>query len=109
MGGGLTLVGSQLKVSFTQPLATASAVAGAFAANEFIDGQGWKPFTLGTISYTAGSTSATLDLDRAPAGQCLRLTVFGAGPTPLLGATLIPAGALTPESDGRNLSSTLIL
>lgn len=108
VGGGLTLVGKQLNVKFTQPLAAASMVAGAFAANEFIDGQGWKPFTIGSIGYAPGSTSATLELDRAPTGPRLRLSVFGAGPTPLLGATFIPAGALTPESDGRNLSSTLI-
>jgi hypothetical protein len=107
--GALALTGKQLSANFTQPLAAGTVTGAAFAVNEFVDGVGWKGFNLSTIAYTPGSTSLTFTLDRAPTGKRLRLTVIGAGPTPLLGATFIPAGALSPESDGRNLSTTLSL
>lgn len=107
--GGLALAGSLLTATFTQPLAAPTATAQAFLVNEFVDVEGWKPFSLAGVSVGAGAGSAVLDLGRVPVGSRLRLTVVGAGPTPLLGASLIPAGALTPESDGRNLSTTLTL
>lgn len=106
---GLQLTGQQLTVTFTQALSAPTATAAVFTVNEFVEAQGWKPFSLASVGYTAGQLSVQLDLGRAPVGTRLRLTVTGSGPTPLLGATLIPAGALTPESDGRNLSTTLIL
>ncbi len=105
--GGLVLAGQQLSVAFTQPLA-APTVAAALAVTEFVDAQGWKRFTP-TVSCTAGATAVQIDLGRAPVGSRLRLTVVGTGATPLLGANLVPAGALDPESDGRDLSTTLKL
>lgn len=105
---GLVLAGTQLTATFTQPLAAASVTASAFAVHEFVAASGWQAFTA-TPGYSAGSLAVTFTLDRAPAGKRLRLTVYGNGPTPLLGAALVPAGALTPESDGRTLSTTLAL
>ena len=78
------------------------------AVTEFVDAQGWQSFTP-TVSYPAGGTAVQIDLGRAPVGSRLRLTVVGTGPTPLLGANLVPAGALDLESDGRDLSTTLKL
>lgn len=106
---GLALAAQTLTVRFTQALAAPTATAAVFSVNEFVPAQGWKPFSLASVNYTAGELGVQLDLGRVPVGSRLRLTVVGAGPTPLLGATLIPAGALTPESDGRNLSTTLTL
>jgi hypothetical protein len=104
---GLGLTGQTLSVTFTQPLAASSVTSSVLLVNEFIAGTGWRSMAV-QPSY-AGGTSLSVTLDREPTGQRLRLTVVGSGPTPLLGATLIPAGALSPEGDGRTLSTTLSL
>lgn len=104
---GLSLSGSTLSVTFSQPLAASSVSSGVLLVNEFVAGTGWRPFVV--TASDAGGTVLTLALDHAPNGQRLRLTVVGSGPTPLLGANLIPAGAFSPESDGRTLSTTLSL
>lgn len=105
---GLELDGGKLHVTFSQPLAASSVSDSVLLVTEFLSGSGWKPIAA-KPAYAAGGNTLTLELAQPPTGERLRLTVVGGGPTPLLGATLIPAGALTPESDGRTLSTTLSL
>ncbi|MDB5861524.1 MAG: hypothetical protein JWQ76_5213 [Ramlibacter sp.] len=103
------LVGQTVTLVFSQPLA-APSVLSAFTAAEFDATQGWKPFTLAPPVYDgsdAARPEVTLTLDRAPTGKLLRITVAGTGSAPLLGATFIPAGAVTPMGEGRNLSTTI--
>ncbi|MBQ0957489.1 hypothetical protein KAK06_00830 [Ideonella sp. 4Y11] len=108
---GPTLIGQDLQLVFTQALAPAS-LDGAFQVSEFDPTTGWQAFTLAAPLYDeaapAGPT-VTLGLDRLPTGALLRATVIGSGPQPLLGATLIPAGALGPDGQGRDLSTTITL
>jgi hypothetical protein len=37
----------------------------------------------------------------------IRVTVRGSGPTPLLGANLLPAGAPSPDQDGLDISNQI--
>lgn len=107
---GATLDGNTVVLAFTQPLAPASVAPAAFAVAEFIEASGWQPFTLGPPAYDSSNPLrplVRLPLDRSPTGARLRITVAGNGPSPLLGAQLIPAGALSPDSDGRSLSTTI--
>lgn len=108
--GGATLTGSTLDLVFSQPLAAASVTADAFAVSEFIDATGWKPFTAAAPTYDEtypAEPTVTLVLDRAPTGRLVRATVVGTGSTPLLGAQLIPAGAVHPDSEGRTLTTSI--
>lgn len=100
-----TIGAQEVVLRFDRAIAQTSATAAAFAATEFDVASGWKVFavTIGTVT----DTTVTLKLDRAPAGQRLRVTAFGRGATPLLGADLIPAGAPTPDADGTDQSLTL--
>lgn len=110
VNGGATLNGSQVDLVFSQPLAATSVTAAAFSAAEFVTASGWQPFTLAAPVYDESDPAkpiVQLTLDRAPTGELVRITVAGSGPTPLLGATFIPAGAVTPTGDGRTLSTTI--
>lgn len=110
VANGATLAGSDVTLVFSQRLAAASVQAEAFAASEFIDDSGWQSFSLAAPVYDETDPAlptVTLTLDRAPVGSRLRITVVGDGSTPLLGAKLIPAGALHPDSDGRTLTTTI--
>lgn len=106
---GASIGGSTLTLVFNQALAAASVTSAAFAVSEFDATQGWQTFTIGA-AYDESNPAApavTLALDRAPTGQRVRITVIGTGNTPLLGRNFFPAGALHPDSDGRNLTTTL--
>jgi hypothetical protein len=107
---GATLTGSTLALVFSQALAPASVTADAFAVSEFIDATGWKPFTPAAPTYDEtdpAKPTVSLVLDRAPTGSLVRVTVVGTGSTPLLGAQLIPAGAVHPDSEGRTLTTSI--
>lgn len=107
---GASLAGSTVTLVFNQKLAGASVTGDAFAVSEFDPAQGWKPFTLGAPAYDESDPTkptVTLQLDRAPSGARLRIRVIGSGNAPLLGSTLIPAGAPGADSDGRDLTTTL--
>ena len=106
---GASLAGQAVTLVFSQPLAPLS-VASAFKAAEFDPALGWKPFTPAPPVYDgsdAARPKVTLALDRAPAGKLVRVTVAGTGNAPLLGASFVPAGAITPTGDGRDLSTTI--
>jgi hypothetical protein len=105
--GSLSLAGSALTLRFDKPLAPASAAPAAFAVAEFDAATGWAGFALPGVTLADADQAVTLTLDRAPTGQLLRVTAFGRGPTPLLGADLIPAGAATAAADGSDQSLTL--
>ncbi len=107
---GATLTGSDLDLVFSQLLAPASVSADAFAVSEFIDATGWKPFMPAAPAYDEtypAKPTVRLVLDRAPTGSLVRVTVVGTGSTPLLGAKLIPAGAVHPDSEGRTLTTSI--
>lgn len=109
---GASQTGKFVKLIFNQPLAAASLTKDAFAVSEFDETSGWKGFSIDDIKQDTSDPlrpAVTLQLDRTPAGKRLRVTVIGAGNTPLLGANLIPAGAPYPDSDGRNFTITLTL
>ena len=110
--GGARLSGTEVALTFSQPLAAASVTPQAFAIGEFDDTHGWRAFTI--AAPTTDTTHperpvVTLALDRAPTGAILRITVVGDGPAPLLGGRWIPAGAWRADGDGRNLTTTLTL
>jgi hypothetical protein len=99
--------GSRIEVIFDKPLAPASVKSGAFTVTEFVPATGWASFTLRAPTYDDAERRVTLTLDRAPAGRRVRLTVRGTGPTPLLGADLVPAAAVSASDDGADVSITL--
>jgi len=110
--GGATINGTQIDLVFSQKLAPSSIKAAAFAVSEFVDADGWKPFTLGTPTYDESDPAKPtvhLGLDRAPdpARKLVRVTVIGSGSAPLLGANLIPAGAVHPNDEGRTLTISI--
>lgn len=100
----------QITLAFDQKLAAASVQPIAFAVSEFDTTTGWASFTVQTATYSEAldqPPSVVLALDRVATGALLRITVIGQGSTPLLGHSLIPAGATHPECDGRALTTTL--
>ncbi len=101
------IAGSDIALTFDKPLAPASATPAAFAATEFVAATGWAPFTIQTVALSNGDRTVTLSLDRAPAGVRVRVTAFGRGTAPLLGADFIPVGAPSADADGTDLSITL--
>lgn len=104
--GGAVLAGAGITLAFDQDLAPASVTAAAFAVSEFTEAGGWAPFTV--TAAAAPPRGVTLGLDRAPAaGALLRITVVGTGNAPLLSSTLVPAGALAADGDGRNVTTSL--
>jgi hypothetical protein len=112
MSDGATIAGDTVTLVFDQPLAPATVTAEAFAISELDPAEGWQAFMLGAVSYDEADPAAptvTVPLDRTPAGLRLRITIIGTGNSPLMGANLIPAGALDANGDGRNLTTTLVL
>ena len=108
--GGATITGTNLDLVFSQRLATASVSADAFAVTEFDDAAGWQPFTPSAPTYDEtdlARPTVRLALDRAPAGSLVRITVVGTGSTPLLGARLVPGGAVSPDGEGRTLTTSI--
>lgn len=104
--GGAVLAGAGVTLAFDQDLAPASVTAAAFVVSEFTEAGGWAPFTV--TAAAAPPRGVTLGLDRAPAaGALLRITVIGTGNAPLLSSTLIPAGALAVDGDGRDVTTSL--
>jgi hypothetical protein len=103
--GGAASAAKKITLTFDQTLAVASVTPDAFAASEFVPATGWAPFTVKTA--VAAGVKVTLTLDRTPQGKKVRVTVIGTGSTPLLSSTLIPAGALSADSDGQNLTTTI--
>jgi hypothetical protein len=62
----------------------------AFSVSCFDPEKGWQKARVNAASYGGGETkTVVLDLDVAVSGR-VRLIVFGTGPTPLLGADLVP-------------------
>ena len=107
---GATLTAANLDLVFSQPLAPASVTAAAFSVSEFVEAEGWKPFTPTAPTYDGtnpAKPTVRLVLDREPVGPLVRVTVVGSGSTPLLGAMLIPAGAVHPDSEGRTLTTSI--
>jgi hypothetical protein len=100
----------EITLRFDQPLAAASVQPAAFAVSEFDTATGWQLFTVQSSSYTEPAGQAPqvrLKLDRAVAAKLLRVTVMGTGSTPVLSQSLLPAGALHANGDGRTLTTTI--
>ncbi len=101
-------VDTAITLVFDKPLAPASVTAAAFTVSAFDNGAGWTTLAFADPpAYDDGTRTVTLTLDAAPAATRIRITVYGSGATPLLGADLMPAGAPTSDSDGSNLSTTI--
>lgn len=106
--GGATLdatgAGTEVRVVFNQPLEPASVRPEVLVVSEFVPGSGWAGFALDATldNHAAAGPTVTLGLDRTPdPAALLRLTVVGNGAEPLLGHTLVAAGAPHPGADGR--------
>jgi hypothetical protein len=102
-----TLGAQDVTLRFDRAVAPASATPAAFAVTEFDAAAGWKGFTLDPPALTDSDRTVTIGLDRPPTGLRVRVTAFGRGATPLLGADLVPAGAASPDADGTDQSLTL--
>jgi hypothetical protein len=109
--GGATLAGQKLDLVFSQRLAPASVTPAVFAVSEFVAATGWKPFTPDPPTYDEADPARPtvhLDLKRNPVGNLVRVTVVGDGNAPLIGANLVPAGAVDPDGEGRAVSTTIV-
>jgi hypothetical protein len=78
-----------------KPLSVASVTPAAFSVTWFQAEKGWQRVNVTAANYTGDETqTVVLDLDSDLSGR-VRLIAFGTGPTPLLGADLVPlAGAV---------------
>ena len=110
VAAGSAAVGATVTLVFSQPLAAASVAAQAFTVTQFDATTGWRSLTVDAATYTepAGVPTVTLALN-GPRDDTLavRVTAQGRGPTPLMGASGWPLGALEPQADGQQLSITL--
>lgn len=111
--GGASIAADDVTLAlvFDQALAPASVKKAAFEASEFVDGTGWKPFSPADPVYDASDAArptVRMKLDRAPAGELVRVTVIGTGSAPLLGASFVPAGAVRADGDGRDVSTSIL-
>lgn len=111
---GSSASGASVTLVFSQPLAPASVALTAFAVTQFdaaaAAGAGWHSHAVTAVAYAEpdGVPTATLTLAAAvQAGQPVRITLQGSGPTPLMGANGLPLGAPEAQADGRSLSITL--
>lgn len=102
-----SVLAAAITLVFDQPLAPASVAVAAFTVSAFDPATGWSITTMDSVAYD-GAMTVTLHLTAAPSGARIRITVHGRGPTPLLGADFIPAGARTSDSDGSNLATTIV-
>jgi hypothetical protein len=96
---------------FDQKLAGKSVQPGNFAITQFDPATGWATFIATTATYTEPlgqppQVALKLDGPLVP-GRLTRICVVGFGPTPLLGASLIPVGASRDDRDGRVLTITI--
>lgn len=111
LDAGASANADQVTLPFDQPLAKASVLGGVFTVTQFDETTGWSLFNVIDASYVEAADkppTVTLKLDRAlTAGLLTRVSVNGSGPTPLLGAKLIPAGAARSDRDGRVLTITI--
>lgn len=107
--GGLSRSGTSLRLDFDQDLAAASVSSSAFSVQAF-GPAGWSALAYSDPpSYSPASRRVTLNLS-APVpvdASLIRVTVRGSGPTPLLGADLLPAGAPSPDQDGLDISTQI--
>jgi hypothetical protein len=78
---------------FDRPLAPASAVPTAFSVAEFDPDAGWATLSVAAVTLTDSDRAVTLSLERPFAASLVRVVARGGGPTPLLGADLVPVGA----------------
>lgn len=103
--------GDTVTLPFDQKLAGKSVQPGNFTVTQFDAALGWASFTVTSATYTepAGAPPlVTLKLDAALAvGTLTRICIVGFGPTPMLGANLIPVGASREDRDGRVLTITI--
>jgi hypothetical protein len=74
----------------TAPLDADTVTTDAFAVTT-LDGS-WTAQKVKTAALDAGGTTVTLTLDALPAGKTIRVLAYGTGPTPILGADLVPLG-----------------
>jgi len=99
--GGAVAHASSVELTFDKALAAASVTADAFRVSEFRTTTGWAFIDIADASYEDVPRKVTLTLRRAPTAQArIRLAIRGSGPTPLLGADLVPYAAATADGDG---------
>lgn len=102
--------GGQLTLRFSQPLAAASVTVAAFEVAGFDPDAGWQPLGLDAVAYESDpddGPTVRLTLAAPPSQDLLCVTVRGSGSTPLLGASLVAAGARWPGDPGRDVSITI--
>jgi hypothetical protein len=109
--GSITISDSEISLTFDQPLQPASVTAAAFSVSVFDSSSGWQIFTPDdppALSNDDKTVTLTLSAASLPAQGLVRLIARGSGPTPLLGANLLPrAGATTaaPAAQGADFVS----
>lgn len=84
----------RIRLRADRELHQASVKPDAFSVTWFNEEEGWHSVIVGSATYEAAEHLVNLELKNELAGK-VRLIVRGTGPTPLLGADLVPlAGAL---------------
>ncbi|MGB7924465.1 MAG: hypothetical protein WCF57_14585 [Pyrinomonadaceae bacterium] len=84
----------RIRLRFDRDLHQASVNPEAFSVTWFNEAEGWHNVIVGSATYEAADRLVNLELKHELGGK-VRLIVRGTGPTPLLGADLVPlAGGL---------------
>jgi hypothetical protein len=95
----VTRQGKKITLPATKPLHPDSVSDDAFSVSSFADG-GWDDVTITNTTYDTAQSAVVVTLHAAPTGDVLRLIARGTGPTPLLGADLVPFAGPTGGPPG---------
>jgi hypothetical protein len=102
VAGSGELAGSTLRLSFTQPLLTATVTRDAFTVAA-LRSSGWAQLEISGVELDEPGTTVTLRLRSAPRTRPVRIVAHGTGSAPLLGAEGRPLSGA--DVDRRSVSS----
>jgi hypothetical protein len=105
VAGSVNVEDDSIDFELDKDLKTPTVTASAFSVSSYTDAGGWEALTF-NVAVASGPPRVTLTFD-APFddGALIRLIAKGTGPTPLLGADLLPlagisTGPIPPPHDG---------
>ncbi len=101
----------KILMSVNRPLDRESVRPAQFSVTGYTRSEGWRTLDLTDASPDAAGTLVTIDLkETMTTGSTIRLIARGTGPTPLLGADLVPlAGTLADPPSGPHDGRDVVL
>lgn len=85
------------------PLMKASVAASGLSVSVFEVNNGWAQADVNTVQYDEAASQVQIELTALPAGNLVRLIVYGTGPAPFMGRNRIPlAGAINDGPGSTN-------